>query len=306
MAILEKIPGIQVAVKVDDRVATEYPNTDPQHRRGFRPVSCVYTESVDDARLTVELAVDESYNFARDEGHHLLFRVEVDGARCGKTECEVTKEQVAGSQGGCERVSLDAARERRDGYEYLQKFRFAAMRKANDDNSDREEASAIDTKRDLGIILVNVFRCVPQKPGDVRSEPTLHDLFRIAEAYGSGNDDYGSRLERRAAKRAKEPFRVVGPFASFKFIYRQTALLREAGVLPPTPPAVAVNNQDDVEPSDQVSRRQPRSAARCADHGEPPRTKAKRDRLSEVDDGLVDTGESSRAGKKARRGHKTN
>ncbi|KAK8013071.1 hypothetical protein PG991_010446 [Apiospora marii] len=79
MAILTEIPGIQVVVKVDGKDATEYPSPDPQHRQAICPTSCVYIESVDDARFAVELVVDESYDFARDEEHHLLIRVEIDG-----------------------------------------------------------------------------------------------------------------------------------------------------------------------------------------------------------------------------------
>ncbi|KAK7936124.1 hypothetical protein PG985_001619 [Apiospora marii] len=80
MAILAELPGFQVVVRVDGKDATEYPSHDPQHRQATCPVSCVYIESVDDARFAVELLVDESYNFARDEEHHLRIRVEVDGA----------------------------------------------------------------------------------------------------------------------------------------------------------------------------------------------------------------------------------
>ncbi|KAK8064221.1 hypothetical protein PG996_008873 [Apiospora saccharicola] len=128
MAILAEVPGIQVVVKVEGRVAAEFPDPEPQHRRALDPVSCVYIESVDDARFVVEVVVYRSYDFTRDEKHSLWVHVEVDGERCGMAGCEITKEQVTASPGG-RRERLDSARERRGSHIFLQKFRFATIKK---------------------------------------------------------------------------------------------------------------------------------------------------------------------------------
>ncbi|KAK8058004.1 hypothetical protein PG994_008452 [Apiospora phragmitis] len=72
MAALDSYPGIGVMVRVRGRMAAEYPVPASQlGRTPICPSTHAYIESFDDAEFSVSLAVDELYDFARDEDHRL-------------------------------------------------------------------------------------------------------------------------------------------------------------------------------------------------------------------------------------------
>ncbi|KAK8113548.1 hypothetical protein PG984_014074 [Apiospora sp. TS-2023a] len=279
MAILAEIPGIQAVVKVDGRLATEYPDPDPEHRRAILcPVSCVYIESVDDAPFTVELVADGAYNFARDEEHYLHIRVDVDGERYGIAGCEINKDQVAASQGG-KRVCLDEAGERRGAHVFFQKFRFATMKRArNNQKSDHVgKGTTPDYQKELGIIRVHVYRQV-KRFRESHYPPFLlpftFNIFFLVLTIGVSRE-----ANERAARRTTDYVRGdFGPFATYKFLYRpkvtsSSGILEEAlaNILPtPSPSAVAVA-QSVRQPSGRDSRRQSQLDAGHGGRRAPPR-----------------------------------
>lgn len=112
-------------VRVRGRIAREYPGR--QSQPGpllFRPSTSTYIESFDDAGVSIDFAVDQLYDFARDEEHYLQFAVTVDGNRL-KAVCDIDQADVAVGHGRA-RKSLDRTASY-DGQKrncYVQKFRF--------------------------------------------------------------------------------------------------------------------------------------------------------------------------------------
>ncbi|KAK7936123.1 hypothetical protein PG985_001618 [Apiospora marii] len=133
MAVLDEVPGVGVLVRVRGRIAQEYPDRRaPPGPLPHRPPSTtIYIESFDDAEFSVEFAVDELYDFSRDEGHYLKFAVAVDGTRL-KAACDISREDVAAGHGRA-RNALDRATswDAQKVNCYAEKFRFPIVERGN-------------------------------------------------------------------------------------------------------------------------------------------------------------------------------
>ncbi|KAK8013070.1 hypothetical protein PG991_010445 [Apiospora marii] len=186
MAVLDEVPGVGVVVRVRGRIAQEYPDrrTQPGPLPHRPPSTTIYIESFDDAEFSVEFAVDESNDFARDEGHYLKFALAVDGTRL-KAVCDISREDVAVGHGRA-RNSLDRATSW-DGQKvncYVEKFRFPIV-----ERDHRGGRYVVASKKDWGAIEVRVSRVVERQPAArPRRDLSLFDCIKVAEMARRGDD----------------------------------------------------------------------------------------------------------------------
>ncbi|KAK8034062.1 hypothetical protein PG993_009057 [Apiospora rasikravindrae] len=123
MAVLDHIPGIGVVVRIRGDIVEEYPGPQP-YPGAVCPYTSKFIESFDDTEFSVGIAVDELYDFARDEDHCLCFSVTVDGERLAAS-CDITQENVTAGYGRARRtVDRAASYDEWTGCSYVQKFRF--------------------------------------------------------------------------------------------------------------------------------------------------------------------------------------
>ncbi|KAK8064222.1 hypothetical protein PG996_008874 [Apiospora saccharicola] len=129
MAVLDEVPGIGVVVRTRGRIVEEHSGSGLAQQQGpaalpFGPSTSTYIESFDDPEFSVDFAVDQLYDFARDELHCLQFAVTVDSSRL-KAVCDISWQDVAAGHGRA-RNSLDrtAAHDAQRLNCYVEKFRF--------------------------------------------------------------------------------------------------------------------------------------------------------------------------------------
>ncbi|KAK6840718.1 hypothetical protein PG995_015928 [Apiospora arundinis] len=264
MAVLDEYPGIGVVVRVHGGIVDEYPDPNPK-RAPFCPSTSAYILCRDDTEFSVSLAVDEWYDFSRDEDHNLWFAVTVDGDRL-KASCMITKEMVAASHGRA-RQSLDKTSplsDARTGVSFVEKFRFPIMERRGADRHPQDNHAASNTgernKRELGVIEVRVQRIVIREPVGVNAGPSLFDCFSIAERAMRGEDT--TELERSVNRRAesRKVDRVqgdLGAIAIYRFLYRPRGILERLRLIPPLPPLPAsTGERSAAELQDRKRRRQ--------------------------------------------------
>ena len=64
MAVLDEVPGIQVAVQINGRDAVEYDDPEPpSHDHATCPISSKYIECIDDAEFSIRCVANRDYNW---------------------------------------------------------------------------------------------------------------------------------------------------------------------------------------------------------------------------------------------------
>lgn len=78
MAVLDKIPGIEVTVQINGQDVVEYDDPDASELDKSCPTSSKYIESIDDAEFTIQYKVTNEYRWGYKK-HRLSFIPSVDG-----------------------------------------------------------------------------------------------------------------------------------------------------------------------------------------------------------------------------------
>lgn len=79
MAILDEVPGVEVAVQIAGEDVVEYDDPEPpSNDNATYPISNKYIECIDGAEFRIRYKAGEQYNWGY-KNHSLQFKVQVDG-----------------------------------------------------------------------------------------------------------------------------------------------------------------------------------------------------------------------------------
>ncbi|KAH7039982.1 uncharacterized protein B0I36DRAFT_357345 [Microdochium trichocladiopsis] len=231
MAVIDRVPGIEVVVKVKGSTAAEH--DDPEGNDSYGPDTVTkYIESVDGAEFSVVTEVKAEYDW-NQPNHYVSHYVHVDGICMRNTR--LSQQDVSLP------YEVDGRKERQPGAEdwVLRKFKFAPVTTV--DNSDPLRIdSGRGTTSDLGTIVVKVYRTIE---GELITshEPEEYKTssLQISEKLLKGRSvSHGTALSEGEAIRApynldrKLIFIDGKPFAKFRFIYRSRDALRTEMIIP--------------------------------------------------------------------------
>ncbi|KAI0138517.1 hypothetical protein F4776DRAFT_56427 [Hypoxylon sp. NC0597] len=243
MAIIEDVPGISFSIQVAGRDAVEYddPNATDQESAGTAncPTSTRYIECIDGAEFGIKGQVTGDYDWGY-RNHCLNSRVRVDGEQLIgwvlKEEDLVRglgRKTLEGRKAFCPRTNRWV----------LQRCQFSAISTVDDSKKDRVER---DTKvaKDLGLIEIQVFRCIHLGNTPIRHRPSLRGTreLELAEKSLKGRAmSHGTSFSRTEHIRTpvhcstRDLDEDHGPIAVFRFYYRSRDALKREMVIPRTP-----------------------------------------------------------------------
>ncbi|KAI1282242.1 hypothetical protein F5Y07DRAFT_395043 [Xylaria sp. FL0933] len=238
MAVIDKVPGIEVTVQVDGQAATEYidpyaSDSDPDDDLEC-PVVSRYIESIDDTEFSIKIAVDNDLYAWKDVKHSLIAKTKVDGRWIdGPIIDKSTKMRVVE---GTDEYS-EASKQW-----YQRTLKFSAVNTVDDDNTKRTRKAIKAVKR-VGLIEVSLERCTLVKRVSTAPTPfTNTNTLEVSEKalkknFISHSTSFG--IKKAVTKPRVWSTRSIsednGPIAVFRFIYRSKENLKKELVIPRSP-----------------------------------------------------------------------
>ncbi|KAI0024996.1 hypothetical protein F4780DRAFT_488999 [Xylariomycetidae sp. FL0641] len=236
MAVLNSVPGIEVAVQVNGQDLTEHDDPHASKRNppriDSRRVCTKYIESIDDATFRVRFKATDGYAWGYKD-HSLKLWVYADGKYFSGRICNQSEQTFIEGR----RSYDEASRQYR-----LQRFRFFGINAA-----EQSEEEAIENVKSLGQIQVKVYRTVVVGPKAKSTRKLLDPAaglprFSQKALISSGRSvSHGTRFSE--AEQTKKYLTLEtsdleednGPIAIFRFYYGSGDALKQDMVIPRSP-----------------------------------------------------------------------
>ncbi|KAJ8126556.1 hypothetical protein O1611_g7082 [Lasiodiplodia mahajangana] len=245
MAVLSKVPGIEVTIQINGQNITEYddPQTSGSDHGGINPgcpTVSKYVEAIDDTEFSIKVSVDDDAYAWHNIKHCLRAITEIDGIELGTFLIRPGQEFRVFN--GREVYSGKSRRWHRE------RPKFSAI--SRDDNHSTEEAEG-NTKmvESLGLIQVSFERRAVRGRGRItrpkaRTAPIANT--NVPKVTGKALkakavSHYTSFVANKETLRASRLWLSSmvagddGPIAIFRFMYRSKESLKQALVIPRTP-----------------------------------------------------------------------
>ncbi|RYP72241.1 hypothetical protein DL770_007985 [Monosporascus sp. CRB-9-2] len=197
MAVLDDVPGIEVAVQINGRDVIEYDDPDASNHVRSCPTSSKYIESIDDAEFTIRYKASLDYNWEGCRDHVLRFRAFADGLKLSGKVFSKTDALY----GRCIHAEGFSKYDTETKSTYKYNCKFSPISTVDDSGRERVIEDSRVAKK-LGLIEVEVYRsthsgsrepeasrsprltatCLPRSPS--RARPSLMESpIRWAELY---------------------------------------------------------------------------------------------------------------------------
>ncbi|RYP67867.1 hypothetical protein DL769_005656 [Monosporascus sp. CRB-8-3] len=224
MAVLDDIPGIEVAVQINGWDVVEYDDPDASEHVRSCPTSSKYIESIDDTEFTIRYKASLGYNWEGCRDHVLRFRTFADGLKLsGKVLFKTDA-----LHGRCIRNEGFSKYDPETKERYKYNCKFCPISTVDDAGRERVIEDSRVAKK-LGLIEVEVYRSTfsgSRKPG-ASSVATPHS-YELAEKSLKGKAishgvSYTLGTVIKDKSRPRVTFRDFkedgGPIAVFRFQY---------------------------------------------------------------------------------------
>ncbi|KAI0408603.1 hypothetical protein F4802DRAFT_617633 [Xylaria palmicola] len=249
MAVLSKLPGVEVTIEVNGQTATEYndphpPDEGPEANLEV-PLISKYIECIDNTEFSIKLAIDDKVYAWDDVKHNLLIAPNIDGLR-------VRGRFVNAGAGG---ITMAGAENPSEGSQvwHCKKFKFSAISTIDTSDVARLQKD-METTKDIGVIRVTLERhllgirapptiILSEKKALAVSEKALKGKA-ISHAVSLGRTEAMKPVNIFESTRVKED---NGPIAVFSFKYRSKESLKQELIIPRTPSPDPVDNMPIAE-----------------------------------------------------------
>ncbi|RYP07243.1 hypothetical protein DL764_002630 [Monosporascus ibericus] len=222
MAVLDDVPGVEVAVQINGQDVVEYDDPDASEHVRSCPTSSKYIESIDDAEFTIRYKASLDYNWEGCGDHVRRFRTFADSLKLsGKVlfETDVLYGRSIRTEGFSK---YDPETKSRHKY----KCKFSPISTLDDSRHERViEDSCVPKK--LGLIEVEVYRstCSGSREPEASSVATPHSYVLAEKSLKGKAIPHGVSYTLGRVTQAKRQPRVTfrdlekddGPIAVFRF-----------------------------------------------------------------------------------------
>ncbi|KAJ2986948.1 hypothetical protein NUW58_g4784 [Xylaria curta] len=250
MAILEDVPGIEVAVQIAGNDAVEYDANDNDIVNATCPTVTKYVECVDDAEFAIRIATKRDYAWGY-KNHRVSYGVYIDGQPVASKNFSHPSQKTVDSK-----VAFCSQSQQWNGY----KLRFSAISTTDDDSKERV-ARDLALAKHLGEIRVSVKRCTISGRCDSnarRGQRHHTRKFELAEKSMKGEViSHGTAFSPPEKLQSQD--RVLtkmlpednGPIAVFRFLYRSRDALQKSLIIPRDASPSSVESFSKLSPADK-------------------------------------------------------
>ncbi|RYP63307.1 hypothetical protein DL771_009339 [Monosporascus sp. 5C6A] len=224
MAVLDEVPGIEVAVQINGRNVVEYDDPDASEQARPCPTSSKYIESIDDAEFTIRYTASLDYNWEGYQDHVLRFRAFADGFKLSGKVLFKTDALY----GRCIRAAGFSQYDPETKSTYKYNCKFSPVSTVDDSGHERVIQDSRVAKK-LGLIEVEVYRSTysDSRERGASSVATPHSYVLAEKSLKGKAISHGVSLRAGPARRFGTSKRMTDLSPSFGF---STGL--KAGALP--------------------------------------------------------------------------
>ncbi|RYP24432.1 hypothetical protein DL767_008602 [Monosporascus sp. MG133] len=240
MAVLNDIPGIEVAVQINGQDVVEYDDPDASEHVRSCATSSKYIESIDDAEFTIRYKASLDYNWEGCRDHVLRFRAFADGLKLSGKVIFKTDALC----GRCIHVEGFSKYDPETKNKYTYNCKFSPISTVDDSGRERVIEDSRVAKK-LGLIEVEVYRSTYSGTREPEaSSVTAPHSYVLAEKSLKGKAiSHGVSYTLGRITQAKSRPRVMfrdfeedgGPIAVFRFQYRSKESLKQELIIPRSP-----------------------------------------------------------------------
>ncbi|KAI3336614.1 hypothetical protein HD806DRAFT_11720 [Xylariaceae sp. AK1471] len=259
MAILEEVPGIEVAVQIDGKDVIEYDPNDEEERSLATGTQCPtvtkYIECVNDAEFAIRMTASLGYKWGY-KNHSLIFRVSIDGVAhhgrfLGKpvSPCRQQESIMADIHGFCSQAQKWK----------VYKLKFSPVGTIDDCPKERV-AQDLAIAKNLGLIKVAVIRCTKGRSRPARTKNVLdsnRQKFELAEKSVKGKAiSHGTTFSPMGQIKVPNHLEISelpgdrGPIAVFRFLYRSRDSLQKNLIIPRSPSPSSAQSFAKLSPAE--------------------------------------------------------